>query len=50
MVTGKEAIYIKEYPLGSMKVSVIVNSKKEVHIWFLVMVRMVFINGLGDFW
>jgi hypothetical protein len=34
MMTDKEAIYIKEYPLDSMKVSGTVSSKKSVHIWF----------------
>jgi hypothetical protein len=32
IMTDKDAIYIKEYPLDSMKVSRIVSSKKGVHI------------------
>jgi hypothetical protein len=32
MMTYKEGIYIKEYPLDSMKVNGIIGRKKSVHI------------------
>jgi hypothetical protein len=34
MMTDKERICIKEYPLDSIKVSGIVSGQKGVHIWF----------------